>query len=201
VPSTTRNVVSALCAALMLAGALPAYDYPLTQEAVREAYFIGQRHDQSTRDLLAKYVKRLPPSKTPWQVTEVEVRTPYQQVVLRAQQALNYSAQRAWEDYRKSDPRVIVRLYMLAPVAKVLTDENEWRSFRYRVEQTKEIAPLSVHGWPVYSVGNHGMSTVIGAEVHLELPLAEVSSAPLRVEVKFPSAQVASATFDLSRVR
>lgn len=178
-----------------------AYDYPLSSQAVREAYFQGQRRDESTAKLLAQYVKRLPATNAPWQVAEMEVRTPYQQVVLRSWQSLpSYSGQQAWEEYRKRPPQIIVRIYLATAVTQLVVREDVWRKFQFRLQQEKEIRPTAVTGWPVYFFSEQG-SRLVGAEVYLELNAAQVSSGPLRVEVKSPEGQVSSAEFDLSRLR
>jgi len=201
VRKVARGII-ALLSAGCLAVPTSAYDYPLSNQAVREGYFLGQRRDESTAKFLARYVKRLPATKYPWQVAEVEVRTPYHQVVLRSRQSLpGYSAQQAWEEYRKRKPLIVVRVYMVAPVTQVIVNENVWQQFRFHAAQEKEIHPSAVVGWPVYSIAGGGGSTIVGAEVHLELDAAQVLSTPLRVEVKSPEGRVTTAEFDLSRLR
>ena len=178
-----------------------AYDYPLSSQTVREAYFLGQRRDMSTAKILAQYVKRLPATNAPWQVAEMEVRTPYYLVALRSWQTLHgYSAQQAWEEYRKRKPQIIVRVYLTTAITNLIVREDEWRQFKFRVKQEKEIPPTAVTGWPVYFYPHEG-SRIGGAEVYLELDVAQVSSGPLRVEVSSPDGQVSSAEFDLSRLR
>src|SRR5713101_4573657 len=49
-----RPIVSVLTAALLLTPSSFAFDSPLSDQAVREAYFLGQRHDAS---FLSKYIK------------------------------------------------------------------------------------------------------------------------------------------------
>lgn len=179
-----------------------AYDYPLSSQAVREAYFQGQRRDDTTAKLLAQYVKRLPATNAPWQVAEMEVRTPYQQVVLRSRQSLlGYSAQQAWEEYRKRPPQIIVRVYLATSITQLAVREDAWRQFKFRVEQGKELRPTAVTGWPAYLFAKNGLPRIVGAEVYLELDAAQVSSGPLRVEASSPDGQVSSAEFDLSKLR
>lgn len=197
--STGWNVVVTVIVAALAAA---AYDYPLSSEAVREAYFLGQRRHDSTAKLLAQYVKRLPATNAAWQVAEMEVRTPYQQVVLRSRQSLpGYSAQQAWEEYRKRQPQIIVRVYLATSITQVIAREDAWREFTFRVVQEKEVRPAAVTGWPVYFFPEHGLPRIVGAEVYLELDAAQVSSGPLRVEAKFAEGQVSSAEFDLSKLR
>jgi hypothetical protein len=179
-----------------------AYDNPLSNQSVREAYFLGQRRDDSTAKLLSQYVKRLPATNAPWQVAEIEVRTPYQQVVLRSRQSLpGYSAQQAWEEYRKRSAQIVVRIYLATAITQLIVHEDAWRQFKFKVEQGKEIRPAAITGWPVYLFADQGLPRIVGAEVYLELDAARVSSGPLRVEVKSPEGETSSLEFDLSRLR
>src|SRR5258708_20011932 len=58
-----------------------AFDSPLSDSAIREAYFLGQRHDDKTRVTLELYSRRLPvPAKGP-HVAEIVLYTPYPQIV------------------------------------------------------------------------------------------------------------------------
>ncbi len=187
---------------LVLALSTAAYDFPLSNQEVREAYFLGQRRDDSTAKFLTPYFKRLPATKAPWQVAEIEVRTPYQQVVLRSRQSLpGYSAQQAWEEYRKRVPQVVVRIYLATAITQLVVREDAWRQFKFRVEQGKEIWPAVITGWPVYFFAEQGLPRLVGAEVYLELDAAKISSGPLRVEASSPDGQVSSVEFDLSRLR
>jgi hypothetical protein len=195
------QIFAALLCIVVMRDAASAFEYPLSANAVRDAYFLGQHRDSATADFLAKYAKRLPATKTGWQVVEMEVRTPFSQVVLRSWQSLpGYTPQQAAEEFKKRDPQVIVRLYLSAPISQVIRG-NEWRDFLFRVEQEKEIRPRAIFGQPVYSFANGGAATVIGAEVFMELDAAQVQSAPLRVEVKSPDGKMISSEFDLSKLR
>src|SRR5260370_17246550 len=63
-PTPARSSVSILLVALLASPASFAFQSPLSDEAVREAYFLGQRHDGSFAHLLDKCSKRLPPPKS-----------------------------------------------------------------------------------------------------------------------------------------
>ncbi len=192
------KVFVAVCLAALPAS---AYDFPLSSQAVREAYFLGQKHDMSTAKVLAQYAKRLPATNGLWQVAEIEVRTPYFQVALRSWQSLpGYSAQQAWEEYRKRKPQIIVRIFLVTALTQVFASEDAWRDFQFRVKQEKELPPRAVTGHPIHFYSD-GTSRLGGAEVYLELDAAQVASAPLRVEITSPDGQVSSAEFDLSRLR
>jgi hypothetical protein len=54
-PTHARSFFSVLLAALLASPASFAFNSPLSDEAIREAYFLGQRHDGSFARLLDKY--------------------------------------------------------------------------------------------------------------------------------------------------
>jgi hypothetical protein len=155
----------------------------------------------STAKILAQYVKRLPATNGPWQPAEIEVRTPYYQVALRSWQSLaGYSAQQAWEEYRKRKPQIIVRVYLVTSLTQSIVREDSWREFKFRIKQQKEIQPVAMTGRPIYFQSDGG-SWLGGAEVYLELDAAQVASAPLQIEVTLLDGKVSTAEFDLSRLR
>ena len=62
--SLFRLAASLACVSLLLIQPLSAFDTPLSDTAVREAYFLGQRHDDSLGKLLDKHVLYMQPPKT-----------------------------------------------------------------------------------------------------------------------------------------
>ncbi|HYS23474.1 MAG TPA: hypothetical protein VER56_06025, partial [Candidatus Eisenbacteria bacterium] len=62
--TSARAIAAVLMAAMLLTPSSFAFDTPLSDQAVREAYFLGQRHDETMSTLLNKYTKLLPPPKT-----------------------------------------------------------------------------------------------------------------------------------------
>src|SRR6266852_3475527 len=96
------KIFSAIFLSLLLATPPPASAFliPLSDTAVRQAYFLGQRNDQKTADLFKLYTVSLPlPDKGP-HVSEIRLLTPYAQVVFNsAQHSVGYSAQQAAADY------------------------------------------------------------------------------------------------------
>ena len=61
---SSRSYFAVLVSGLLLAPPSLAFLMPLPDQAVREAYFLGQRHDGTYPRLLQKYTKFLPPPKT-----------------------------------------------------------------------------------------------------------------------------------------
>jgi hypothetical protein len=105
-------VPGACCASCVLAAVLAfplpssAFDTPLCDTAVREAYFLGQRHDQSLANFLNKYTKRVPVPKTGPHIASVTFLTPFAQVALYSSQESSYSAQQAQIDHREQGESV-----------------------------------------------------------------------------------------------
>ena len=57
-----RSFLSILTVTLLFSQPLFALDTPLSEQAIREAYFLGQRRDGALESFLDKYTKSLPPS-------------------------------------------------------------------------------------------------------------------------------------------
>ena len=74
--------------------ALPAlaYQYPLSSIDIRDAFLIGNRNDDLTAALFAKYSRTLPAPETGPYVAQIELDTPYLQIARRAKGALNYDS-------------------------------------------------------------------------------------------------------------
>jgi hypothetical protein len=110
-PSTFRSVFSLLAAALFLTSSAPAFQTSLSDESIREAYFLGQRNDETTASLFDHYVRLLPRPDRGAYIAEVEVYTPYVQIVEASRRrSMGYSAQQAALDYRHSHHKLYVRV-------------------------------------------------------------------------------------------
>src|SRR5260370_39141465 len=78
-----------------------AINTPLSDEAVREAYFLGQRHDGSYPSLMGNYIKRPPAPKSGPHIFSITFLTPFIQLVANSDRFIgNSSAQQARLDHR-----------------------------------------------------------------------------------------------------
>jgi hypothetical protein len=102
---------SALTVCLALIPSAFAFDTPLSPEAIREAYFLGQHNDQSTLSFFSPYFRVLPkPDNGPY-IAEIEVYTPYGQIIEASRRrSMGYSAQQAEQDYRHHHDKLYVRV-------------------------------------------------------------------------------------------
>ena len=148
---------------LLLSPTAFAFDTPLSQEAVRDAYFLGQHNDQSTLSFFSRYVRTLhAPYKGP-HIAEVEIYTPYTQIIETSRRrSMGYSAQQAELDYRHSHDKIYIRvridftdtygleLYRSAKGDKQLSGRDEplpdfYRDFRVGLSQRS--AQSHEHQW------------------------------------------------------
>src|SRR5258705_5736477 len=76
-PKSWRVLPALLLSTLLTSPALFAFNSPLSDEAIREAYFLGQRRDEKMTAFLEKYKQHLrEPDRGPF-VSSVEFLTPF----------------------------------------------------------------------------------------------------------------------------
>ena len=210
---------------LAFALALPpllAYDTDLSDTAVREAYFLGQRNDDKTRAFFEPYTKHLSLPKSGPYISEMHLLTPLAQIVkVSSRTTGGYSAQQAQLDYRDRGDSLLLEVHIeftptytqidsVRPSNKngaekgiVMRTEDFWQNFRYGIRQKEDwIDPRSMRGEPEYgSSDSYGSSLLIGAWVYLDYDARNVPSEDTEVHVFTPDGQDVSATFDLSKLR
>jgi hypothetical protein len=76
----SRNYLG-LFLVILVAIQVAACDHPLGSSAIRNAYFLGSSNSESVK-FLSKYKETLPPPKTGPYIAEMEVRTPFAQIVV-----------------------------------------------------------------------------------------------------------------------
>ena len=172
-PSSLRSRFSVFALGLLFVPFSSAFQSPLSDEDIRDAYFLGQRNDEATARVFLSYLKTLPPPKSGPYVSEVEVYTPYSQLVERSRlHSVGYSAQQAGKDYRATSDSLFVRIrinftstygafelyrsgrLLEAPKGSSSEPRPDYhRDFRAGLSQKGEwIEPLSIQitptGWP-----------------------------------------------------
>jgi hypothetical protein len=195
-PSIVRPAISFFLCAALLAPSSFSFDSPLSEEAVREAYFLGQRNDDKTGEFFAKYTHLLPvPDEGP-QISSIQFLTPYANIVdLSRQYGLGNSAQDALDEYKKHGDvvRVVITIQFTASYNGLLEkpsgsrsdatkgyefrSDKFWRDFSYRLFQKDQlIEPLNMDGQPTYSGSGAGGSDLTGAVITLLYDANKVSS-------------------------
>jgi hypothetical protein len=224
IPSVKPNFISVLLAAfLTLPQPSAALEIPLSDTAVREAYFLGQRNDQRTSDLLKSYTRALAlPDSGPY-ISEIHLLTPYAQVVTNSCQHTNgYSAQQAAADYHRRGDTILVqirieltRTYTYDDAVRSANDiaselnrhidpEDFWRAFQFNLTQDhKPFEPIDVYADPIYATASprDASATLRGVLVSLAFDASQFESLPTQVEVLTPKFPELTAKFDLSKLR
>ncbi len=100
-PSPVRSCLAIFAVALLLVPTAFAFRFPLSDESIREAYFLGQRHDGTYPNILGAYIKHLSSPKSGPYISSVTFLTPFIQLVEYSDSFIgNYSAQQALLDHR-----------------------------------------------------------------------------------------------------
>src|SRR6201982_564356 len=162
---------------------------PLREQAVREAYFLGQRHDGTYQRLLGKYTKFLPRPKNGPYISSVAFCTPFLQMVAYSDGYIgNYSAQQAQIDYRKKGEEtvqvsVLIQLTdsygQFVPIsanaasrspAFVPRPHDFWKEFKVQVYNNEgQLSPSASRGH-ANSNCSRGGCALVGATIELEFP-------------------------------
>ncbi len=217
-PSSFRPCLSILAAALLLSPSSFAFDTPLSDEAVREAYFLGQRHDAS---FLSKYIKLLPPPKTGPYISSVTFLTPFAQLAQLSDHHLgSYSAQQARLDHLGQEEivEIIVEIQLTpsygalivspsssrssSPAALIPRSNEFWKDFHVQVyDGDQSLSPSDSHGHANDSCGRYGPCVMTGAALKFEFSANAFTTDSATIEVTPPEGDPVSVDFDLIRLR
>lgn len=219
-PTRLRLNAIALASLLILAPSSRAFDSPLSDTAVREAYFLGQRRDDSLGKLLDKYVLYLQPPKTGPYIQSVSFLTPYVLTALNSSQQVSiYSAQQAQLDHLKSPEvvRITVQIFLTESYAAYsavamgsdshsskgvfVRPSDFWRDFRLRVFQKDEmVIPTAARGEPSYRCEDSGC-ILSGATLTFEYPAASFTDTSATIQIDPPEGDPVVVDFDLTAFR
>lgn len=218
-----RSIISVLAAGILVWPISDVVSATLSDEAVRDAYFLGQRNDEKTARFLETYRRHLPMTQSGLYVSEVELFTPYAETVeLSRQRTFGYSAQQAAQEYRDRGDvfrlRVRVfftdtysqRTYAQAATQKdgrgtklkqdARTRSGGWQGFQVQLwQKDKLIEPLEIPGIPVfrgYTVGGG----FYGFDVVLHYDGDDIDTDDAQVVILTPDGQRVVAEFDLAQL-
>jgi hypothetical protein len=215
-----RCSVSLATSALLLCQPLFAFQTPLSDTAVREAYFLGQRHDQSVSDFFAKYAKTLPAPQYGPYISTIRFLTPYAQVVsLSGNKSAGYSAQQAERDHHADAETVTVSvdIYLTdsygpflatasnsrsgSPAGLTLRSSDFWRDFDVGVSSdSRTLSQQDTSGQPIYNCSESGCS-LVGATVTLTFAASKFPPDSVTVNVVPPEGDEVNVDFDLTSFR
>jgi hypothetical protein len=221
--SVTRSGVAIIAALVMLAQPIFAFQSPLSEESVREAYFLGQRHDGSFEGLVEKSTRRFPAPKNGPYISSVMFVTPFVGAAQLSNSYIgNYSAQQAELDHRgagKEIVKITVEIQLTESYGQFIAlaqpnsrsgsasvliprPDDFWRDFQVHIFNGGQALSNSVyHGRPKYSCGEYGPCILIGATLTFEFPADAFSADSASITVDPPEGEPVAAEFDLGRLR
>lgn len=220
-PFRLKSLTCLLTAALLLPAPSFSMDTPLSEEAVRDAYFLGQHHDQTLAVFLNKYTQFLPMPKTGPAIASISFLTPFALLVQESnQRTMNYSAQQAEQDHRNQNElvQIVIQIQLTqtypaliptptgsrsgSPIGFAKRPDDFWKDFDVQVvDKDKVLLPLSSSGDPFYSCDNDGGCILSGATVRFEFSAKAFKSDSPTIQVTVPEGDPVSVDFDLSRLR
>jgi hypothetical protein len=188
-----------LCLALALPLAVPvnAYDFPLTSNAIRDAYFLGTRAGGLGERFLADYRQTIPGLRVAEFTSFVQIETPFVQVALRSGRTLNYSAQDAVREFL--DKPDFVRLHL---EICYMPDAPPNAVKIKLLQNKKEIVPKTENRAAIYPPTDPNTSaSAIGESVDLEIRPEKIDSSTLTIQIETPDGQRTNANLDLQVLR
>ena len=203
-----------LCVALTAS----AFDNPLSDEAVREAYFLGQRHDAS---FLTNYIKFLPLPKTGPHISSVTFLTPFARLTQSSSNYVgNYSAQQARLDHLGQEEivEIIVEIrltpsygaFISSPLSSRSSSPPDftprsslfWKDFHVQIyDGDQSLSPADFDGHANHSCGRRGPCVMTGATLKFKFPASAFASDSTTIHVDLPEGDPVSVDFDLIGLR
>jgi hypothetical protein len=217
----TARPIASLMVAMLITPSSFAFDTPLSDQAVREAYFLGQRRDETMATLLNKYTKFLPPPKFGPGIASVTFFTPFALLVQQSSQhSSGYSAQQAALDHRDQPEfvRIAVQIQLTdsygpyiarptgsrsgSPTGIVPRPPDFWKDFEVQVfSDDKKLRPFSSSGQPNFICSEEGGCTLTGATLQFDFSTEDFASGSAIIDVNPPEGDPISIDFDLDHLR
>jgi hypothetical protein len=186
----------AVLLALSLATSVGASDVPLTENSIRDAYFLGTRMGGLHPDLLARYARWIPDLKQGNCTSQARLETLFLQVADYSGKALNYSAQSAVKDF--SGKPLSFRIYLnicYRPHAPA-------NSVKIKIMQNnKGVVPNSFESSAYSEPTEFGFLLPNGEQIVLEFTAAKIDSSNLTVLIDTSDGQHGETNFDLQALR
>jgi hypothetical protein len=195
-----KTVVYGLLTLVLLqstSAAVGAYDFPLSETSIREAYFLGVRPGNLSGDFLTQYTQKFPGLKVEEFVSFVRLETPFYQVVDYSGRTLAYSAQDAEKDFR--DKPVALRMHFEI----CYMPDAPPNSVKIRILQNnKEVVPDSTKRSAYFPPTDaYTRLPSIGEYIALEFKPEKFDSSTLTIVVDTPDGQHSQTEFDMQKIR
>jgi hypothetical protein len=212
------RVSATLLVAISVTLPASAFDVPLSDEAVREAYFLGQRHDAS---FLTNYIRFLPAPKTGPHTSSVTFLTPFVKLAQLSDRHLgSYSAQQARLDHLGQEEivEIIIEIrltpsygaFIASPSgsrsssASAFTPRSSlfWKDIHVQIyDGDQSLSPSDFDGHANHSCGRRGPCVMTGATLKFTFPANAFTSDSATIHIDPPEGDPVSVDFDLIRLR
>jgi len=200
-----RCGLSISLAAVLIAPRATALDYPLSSEAIREAYFLGSGDPDKFALFLDKYTRHYTPPKSGVYIGVIEFETPYVLVAESVSQHANYHAPDAVQEFlgKPAVCRVRVEVYWGLNGVPSATGRNTHYPTNYTVHVTQGDKELRAKAsWTESLLSPSSSPVEIGIAFNSEYDAGKVAAdSAATIEVDAPDGSSFSETFDLPSLR
>jgi hypothetical protein len=200
----TKTQLGFFALLLAIAVALPAfaYEYPLSLDSIREAYFLGSGQKSKEADFYAPYSHSLGDPKKDPPGSIITIDTPYLQVAEHSRDTANYHAQDAEKDFfdKPAEFRVFLDVYY-KPVKAGTSDSPNGIRVRL-IQNKKEIAWRTIERDPLLPFHDaYTLAERDGEYLELACDAAKIDSSVLTIIVDTPDGGQLKTEFDLSTLK
>jgi len=175
-----------------------AFDNPLSESAIRDAYFLGKQKTGIGMEFLVKYSRSIAEFKVESCISSARLETPFTQVVEYSSRALNYSAQDAVTQFYGR--RAVLRVYLdicyqaNAPLPNSLRIEV--------VQKGKPLASVSEERESYFPPADpYTHVSNLGEKVKFEFDPSRLESSAISILIETPDGRYARCEFDLRELR
>jgi hypothetical protein len=211
--NATRITSLFVIAFLAFAAPVLAFDYPLSETAIRAAFLTGNGNRNA--ELFAKYIHNFSaPDSGPY-VASIRLETPFEQVAQRGATASNYHAEEAEQEFlgKQMPFRVSIEIQFTPTYPEFPNRESNGaysllqplpdyqNDFQINVSQDSTITPLGSRAYIASSNFSNTVWGIQGIVIEQEFDPQKIDSSDVAVEVHTPDGQDVATTFDLSQLR
>lgn len=207
-----RTVTVAVSAWLIVATTQPllAFNYPLSSEEIRDAYFLSRGDSDKRAAFFEKYRHSLPvASENGPEVSMIEIETPFAYLVNElAAGSPNDHSEEAEQKYLGKpghfQVRVDINLSVMNAGPGFGTSQffDALQNFKVHLKQRTEIEPLSIHNEPIYDYSDNGPVGIVGVIIEADYDVAKIDGGALAtIDVDTPDGQEVETTFALNNLR
>jgi hypothetical protein len=192
------SVIGAVVLALALVVPAWAYDFPLSESAIRDAYFLGTRETSLGANFLAEYTHEIPKLSLGGYRSFASLETPFTQIAILSSKKLNYSAQDAVKEFLGKP--LVFRIHL--EICYMLDAPPDGLEVRI-VQKKKDLLPDSSERALFFPASDKHAAPppAIGETLDFEFSPDKIDSSTLSILIDTPDGQQAQLDLDLRPLR